>query len=109
MRLAWPEVYGHNSLMEQVTISELKNRLSAYIKKVRAGQTIVVLDRDQPVARLEAVGDSASADERLARLERQGILRRGSGQLSIEKFREGLPRTDSGVVEALLEERGEAR
>ncbi|WP_369294471.1 type II toxin-antitoxin system Phd/YefM family antitoxin, partial [Klebsiella pneumoniae] len=36
--------------MEKATISELKNRLSAYLKKVRAGHTVLILDRDRPVA-----------------------------------------------------------
>ena len=48
--------------MEKATISEIKNRLSAYLKKVKAGQSILILDRDQPVARLERVGSSPLSD-----------------------------------------------
>jgi antitoxin (DNA-binding transcriptional repressor) of toxin-antitoxin stability system len=62
--------------MEKATISELKNRLSAYLKKVRAGQTVLILDRDQPIARLEAVGSGTAHDEKLARLEAAGLIRR---------------------------------
>ena len=39
--------------MEKATISQLKNRLSEFLKKVRAGQTVVVFDRSQPIARIE--------------------------------------------------------
>jgi len=33
-------------------ISEVKARLSAYLRQVRAGETVVVLDRQTPVAQL---------------------------------------------------------
>ena len=37
--------------MEKATISQLKNSLSAYLKKkVRAGQTVLILDREEPIA-----------------------------------------------------------
>ena len=36
--------------MEKATISQLKNSLSAYLKRVRAGQTVLILDREEPIA-----------------------------------------------------------
>jgi prevent-host-death family protein len=64
--------------MKQATISQIKDRLSAYLKEVEAGETILILNRDRPVARLEPVrGRTREAEEgRLVRLERQGLLRR---------------------------------
>jgi prevent-host-death family protein len=38
--------------MKQVRIAELKARLSAYLRTVRQGETIAVLDRDTPVAHI---------------------------------------------------------
>jgi prevent-host-death family protein len=38
--------------MKQVRIAELKARLSEYLRAVRGGETIAVLDRDTPVAQL---------------------------------------------------------
>lgn len=35
-----------------VKVAELKARLSAYLRDARAGRTVVVCDRDTPVARL---------------------------------------------------------
>jgi prevent-host-death family protein len=35
-----------------VKVAELKAQLSAYLRDARAGQTVVVCDRDTPVARL---------------------------------------------------------
>lgn len=36
----------------RVGIAELKSRLSHYLRAVRRGRTVTVLDRDRPVARL---------------------------------------------------------
>lgn len=38
--------------MKQVRIAELKARLSEYLRAVRRGETIAVLDRDTPVAQI---------------------------------------------------------
>lgn len=102
--------------MEKTTISQLKARLSAYLKKVRAGQTILILDRDEPVARLERVGgrgagtgDDETGDDRLNRLERAGLLRRATRPLNLDHLRAPALRTDTSLLQALLEERRDAR
>ncbi len=41
--------------MKQVGIAELKSRLSEYLRTVRRGETISVLDRETPVAQTVAV------------------------------------------------------
>jgi len=38
--------------MKQVRIADLKARLSEYLRAVRGGETIAVLDRNTPVAQL---------------------------------------------------------
>lgn len=38
--------------MSAVRISDLTSRLSEHLRKVRAGRTITVLDRDMPIARI---------------------------------------------------------
>src|SRR5436309_6317094 len=43
---------GHNMTMKQVRIADLKARLSEYLRAVRRGETIAVLDRDTPVAQI---------------------------------------------------------
>jgi prevent-host-death family protein len=50
--LAEVAIYGHNVTMKQVGIAELKSRLSEYLRAVRRGETISVLDRDTPVAQI---------------------------------------------------------
>lgn len=95
--------------MEKATISQLKNRLSAYLKKVRAGQSILILDRDQPVARLERVDSEGRPEDRLARLERAGLLRRSTRSIPLKALHAPAARSKRSVVKALLEERQEGR
>ncbi|HVH25776.1 MAG TPA: type II toxin-antitoxin system prevent-host-death family antitoxin [Vicinamibacterales bacterium] len=45
--------------MRQVRISELKARLSEYLRAVRRGETIAVLDRETPVAHIVPVQSRA--------------------------------------------------
>ena len=45
-------IYSHNVVMKQVRIAELKARLSQYLRAVRGGESIAVLDRETPVAQL---------------------------------------------------------
>ena len=69
--------------MKKAGIADLKNNLSRYIDQVREGQSILVLDRNLPVAQIvplqSAARRSLSDDDRLARLERKGLIRRGAG------------------------------
>jgi antitoxin (DNA-binding transcriptional repressor) of toxin-antitoxin stability system len=95
--------------MQKATISELKSRLSAYLKRVRAGQSILILDRDQPIARLERVEAAAHPNDRLTRLERAGLLRRSTRPLPTAMLRESAARAKRSVVQALLDERREGR
>lgn len=95
--------------MDKATISQLKNHLSAYLRKVRAGQPLLVMDRDEPVARIERVEAGGAADDRLARLERAGLVRRAARQLDPAIVAENGARTRKSVVQALMDERREGR
>ena len=50
-------ISGHNETMKQVRIAELKARLSEYLRAVRRGETIAVLDRETPVAEIVPIRD----------------------------------------------------
>jgi antitoxin (DNA-binding transcriptional repressor) of toxin-antitoxin stability system len=95
--------------MEKATISQLKDRLSAYLKKVRAGRTILVVDRDQPIARIERIEGGGPGDDRRARLERAGLLRRGRGRVDVAALKAAAPRPAESVLDALLDDRREGR
>jgi prevent-host-death family protein len=45
-------IYGYNVTMKQARIAELKARLSEYLRIVRRGESVTVLDRETPVARI---------------------------------------------------------
>lgn len=44
-----------------VRVAELKSRLSEYLRRVRRGETVTVLDRDTPIARLTPLASGAGA------------------------------------------------
>ena len=46
--------------MKAVRIAELKARLSEYLRVVRRGETVAVLDRDTPIAHIVPVRDRAA-------------------------------------------------
>jgi prevent-host-death family protein len=60
--------------MKQVRIAELKARLSEYLRAVRNGETIAVLDRDTPVAQIVPVRDSDRASCSQARPPRRSAM-----------------------------------
>jgi antitoxin (DNA-binding transcriptional repressor) of toxin-antitoxin stability system len=95
--------------MQKATISQLKNRLSEYLRKVRSGETILVMDRDEPVARIERIEPGATGYDRIARLEAAGLVRRGSRPLDLAALRRPAPAPRASVVAALVEERREGR
>lgn len=98
--------------MKRATLTETKNNLSALVDQVQHGETILILDRGRPVARLASVvGEEDDPEGRLARLERQGVLRRASAPLDPEILKEWRPqaRQASGVLATLLADRREGR
>ena len=95
--------------MEKTNISNLKNRLSSYLRKVRAGQTVLVLDRGRPIARIERVTGAAAGEERIARLEAAGLIRRPTRPVPLKMLLSKGPRSKKSVLAALLEEREEGR
>lgn len=98
--------------MKTASISEAKNQLSKLITRARAGESTVILDRGVPVATIEPIRRYDDDTEgRLQRLERAGLIKRGTGKVPLELIRTPPPATKSGasVVEALLEERRSGR
>ena len=98
--------------MKKASLTETKNRLSALIDEVREGETILILDRGRPVARLEsAVGDRPGSPGRLERLERGGLLRRAQSPPPEEILQRRPPRPGRGAsaLATLLDERESGR
>jgi antitoxin (DNA-binding transcriptional repressor) of toxin-antitoxin stability system len=96
----------------EAKISELKDRLSHYLRRVRQGESVLVLDRDRIIARIEPAGrqDSEALDEDdwLSTLERRGTVRRATQRLP-KAWLARRPKLKVDLVRSLLEEREEAR
>ncbi|MGB0062593.1 type II toxin-antitoxin system Phd/YefM family antitoxin, partial [Candidatus Binatus sp.] len=66
--------------MKKAKIAELRNGLSRYLDHVRAGGSVVVYDRDTPIAEIVPLTRSKTRskkdldEERLARLEAKGAI-----------------------------------
>ena len=66
--------------MRSTNIADLRNRLTQYLQEVRAGEEIVVRDRQRPIAKIVPFTvDDDDADE--AALVAGGLMRKGSGTL----------------------------
>lgn len=72
---------GYNSHMATtVGIRDLKNSLSRWLRLVRGGEVVIVLDRGEPVAVLSAVtdrGSSRTVADHLGSLAARGLLSLG--------------------------------
>ena len=77
--------------MRSANIAELRNRLSQYLQVVRAGEEIVVRDRQRPIAKIVpfTVDDDGAED---AALVAGGLMRKGSGALPPSFWRARRPR-----------------
>jgi len=97
--------------MKKAKVGELKNRLSQYLKRVKSGETVLVMERATPIARLvPAVPPSRmSSDETgewLKRLEANGVLRVGTRK-GVPQILKNPPggRVTVHAVQTLIEDR----
>lgn len=99
--------------MKKASITQTKNQLSALLDRVRHGETVLIMDRGRPVARLEPALQEGEGNEagRLARLERAGILRRAISPARSRLLLEPPPKPKKGasILQALLAERKQGR
>jgi prevent-host-death family protein len=99
--------------MKKASITQTKNQLSALLDRVRHGETVLIMDRGRPVARLEPAVQEGAGEEagRLARLERAGILRRAVSPARSRLLLEPPPKPKKGasILGALLAEREQGR
>jgi prevent-host-death family protein len=96
--------------MKITAVSNLKARLSEYLNQVKAGDEVLITDRGKPVARLVPISRKKVARESVTRMEKQGLIKLGSGKLPRDFWT--MPRAEDPkglVLKALLEEREEGR
>ena len=103
--------------MIRATISEVKDGMSAFLRRVKLGESVWIMERKTPIARIVPVGrggmDEAGADDmdrnaKLARLEQAGVLTRRVSGSPLDVLGAPLP-AGTGILQALLEERSEER
>ena len=110
--------YDGEITLLRATISELKDGLSAYLRRVKSGESILITDRKTPVARIVPIGrgeedttvvDEMEMDAKPLRLEHAGIVVRRSPKSPLDVLGPPLRAAGAGILEALLEEREEER
>jgi len=97
--------------MKNARISELRDGLSEYLARVRKGETVIVYDRDTPIARIEPIAaPDESVPEWVRDAERRGVLLppkvRGGAKLIPNPVKVD---PKFSLLEALLEERRSGR
>ncbi len=97
---SWPE----RQLMKSVNIAELKDRLSLYLSRVKAGEEIVIRDRDRPIARLVPLRKGDDDDGQLAVLVAKGLIRLGEGPLDDEFWSLPAPRVSAATLQRVISE-----
>ncbi len=104
--------------MIQVNISEIKNRLSYYLRLVRGGEQIEILDRNTPLARMIHVSQADTENNKtpwIKEMEQLGIVtppkKKGFPPKLLVRKKVILTRVKSEptVRKALLEERRTGR
>lgn len=94
--------------MVTVGIRELKNNLSRYLRRVQAGERVMVTDRGNPVAELRLPELHANTEElhmaTYNRLVREGVIRKGHGGDPFARIPAGgIVRLPAGTWEEWLE------
>ena len=87
-----------------VGVRELKNQLSSFLDRVKAGEEITVTEHGRPIARLSAIGSDV---DRLAQLIASGVVRpAASPHRRLPKKRVKLTDGSSSLAEIVDEQRG---
>ena len=104
------ESYSYSSYMIRASVSHAKNNLSSLLSQVKEGETVVITDRDKPIARIFPI-ERASWGERIEELANKGHVRLPKcGHPVVREITPLEPQSgrSARVVEALLEERSES-
>ena len=96
--------------MKTAAVSELRARLGEFLRQVKAGNEVLITDRGKPVARLIPISGASAGKESLSLLEKQGLIKIGSGKLPKNFWKMSRAEDRQGLVlKALIEERRQRR
>jgi antitoxin (DNA-binding transcriptional repressor) of toxin-antitoxin stability system len=87
----------------EVSIREMKNSLSRYLKLVQAGRDVTITDRGRPVARLTLMPDAgrAATADAIERIKSLPWVKPGTGR-KVRGLRLGIELRGSGESAAAL-------
>lgn len=94
--------------MHIVNIAELKNNLSAYLERVRAGEEVLVKDRHRPVARLVPLTANEDIQAEELQMAAAGLVRLPTAPLPASFWKMPAPRVSrKHLTRAVRAERDE--
>lgn len=100
--LEWFCVSGYSSQMKTAPVTDLKNRLSHYLRMVAKGDTVTVLDRGKPIAQITPI---AKTESNLNKLAAEGLARLPLREAPKGFWTAPLPQSAAPVSVALDEDR----
>ena len=96
--------------MRTTTVSQLKMSLSAYLRRMNAGEEVVITERGRPIVRLLPLAGQAAIPKHLKDLGAQGLLKPGTKPLPTDFWDLPRPADPRGSIRAaLIREREEGR
>lgn len=69
--------HGRRDVVERVGIRQFRDRLTTYLRRVRAGESLVIVDRDTPIAHLTPAMPELRA---VSDLVAEGMVEWGGGK-----------------------------
>ncbi len=94
--------------MKTTTVSQLKASLSKYLRSVKAGEEVLVTERGRPIAKLTPAEASEMLSDALLEMQKQGLIKLGSGKLPKGFWELPRPKDPKGLVmKTVLREREE--
>ncbi|MDQ3255606.1 MAG: type II toxin-antitoxin system prevent-host-death family antitoxin [Acidobacteriota bacterium] len=96
--------------MITVNIADLKNNLSAHLERVRAGEELLVKDRNRPIAKIVPLASGEDLDAEEMELAAMGLARLPTSNLPASFWRSPAPRVSlKDAIAAVVSERDESR
>jgi prevent-host-death family protein len=94
--------------MRTVNIADLKYNLSAYLERARAGEELLVIDRNRPIARLEPLAAGVNLDSEEMEVAAAGRVRLPNSSLPDSFWKMPAPHVSlEDAVSAVTSERDE--
>jgi prevent-host-death family protein len=93
--------------MASVQIADLKNNLSAYLRKVRAGEEVIICDRKSPIAKIVPLS-AGDLDLEAQELIAKGVLRAPKKPFDADAFFEigrgvRMPRVSDAALQRAMD------